>query len=299
MVVGFFSDDGSALYAALLASCGLACVGRFMTVIDGHEIGRPTCGPSMEDAAASRADMSATLARAAVGGQADVAFVAPLGFLHEGGVWTHLDVAVVSGGDPLQARRARRSAGHADGGELASGAKRRNASDCCARRPWLLTFGAGRPHGPAASPKHGLQRRGTEAAARTLPVRVPLPGRSVKAAMDRGLPTLETLRIGILLAATFEVAAAVPDAAAVELATMSDLMSPASHPADQALAGRLSDLADRLVDIERALGTPASPAASNRRDRGMRRIARSCRDAVPELPTASWPTGSASAAGRR
>ncbi|MFC7662355.1 hypothetical protein ACFQWF_05060 [Methylorubrum suomiense] len=73
-----------------------------MTVIDGHEIGRPTCGPSMEDAAASRADMSATLARAAVGGQADVAFVAPLGFLHEGGVWTHLDVAVVSGGDPCK-----------------------------------------------------------------------------------------------------------------------------------------------------------------------------------------------------
>ncbi|WP_238178690.1 hypothetical protein [Methylobacterium dankookense] len=270
-----------------------------MTVIDGQGIGRPTSGPSMEDAAASRADMSAMLARAAAGGQADVAFVAPLGFLHEGGVWTHLDVAVVSGGDPLQAKRARRSAGHAAGGELGAGSKRRDASDRCARRPWLLTFGAGRPHGPAASAKHCLQGRGTEAAARTLPVRVPLPGRSVKAAMDRGLPTLETLRIGILLAATFEVAAADPEAAAVELATMADLMSPASHPTDRALAGRLSDLADRLDDIERALGTPASPTASNRRDRGMRRIARPCRDAVPELPAASWPAGSASAAGRR
>lgn len=300
MVVGFFSDDGSALYAALLASCGLACVNRDMTVIEGTGIGRPSCEPSIKDAAASRTELVAALAAALAGGRGDVAFVAPLDLLHDSGISAHMDIAVVSGGDPLQARRARRSAGYAPSDRLPSATGHGGAAGTIARRPWILTFGAWRRRVRDAPSGSWMLGRDVEPTVRMLPIEIPLPGRSVKAAMERGLPTLETLRIGILLAATLEVAVADPNAATVDPATMVDLMSSAAHPADRALAERLSDLADRLDDIERALEAPASPPPSIRQNRGSqrRRDGRAGRAAVAELPPASWPMSGASARGR-
>lgn len=278
MIVGFFSDDGSALYAALLASCGLACVNRCMPVVE-----RPSCNPSIKDAASSRTELVAALAMARADGRRDVAFVAPLDLLHHDAV-AHLDVAVVSGGDPLQARRAKRAAGYASDDLVVPGTGCRDPG-----KPWSLPFGAWRRHvrgAPVGPWPHG---RSIAPAARTLPVKVPLPGRSVKAAMERGLPTLETLRVGLLLAATLEVAASDREAAAIEPATMADLMSPASHPADQALAERLGELAERLEDIERTLASGTAPSPFIRRGwvGQRRRDGRPGGTAVPEWAQAS------------
>ena len=270
MVVGFFSDDGSALYAALLARCGLACVDRCMTIVEGAGIERPSRGSSIEAAASSRTELVAALAAARADGRRDLAFVAPLDLLHDG-VAAHLDVAVVSGGDPLQSRRARRAAGYASEGRVVPGTEARASTRSFASSPWTLPFGVWRRHVPGAPGRRRPHGCGAAPAARTLPVEVPLPGRSVKAAMERGLPTLEALRVGILLAATLEVAVADPDAATIEPATMADLMSPASRPADQLLAERLGDLADRLEQIERTLASENAPSPVIRRDCAGRR----------------------------
>jgi len=133
-----------------------------------------------------------------------------------------------------------------------------------------------------------------------LPVEIPLPGRSVKAAMERGLPTLEALRIGILLAATLEVAASDPDATTIEPATMADLMFPASHPTDQALAERLTGLADRLEDIERTLADEHGPSSLFPRGwtRQRRRDGRPSRTGVAGWAQEVRPGSDVSACGR-
>ncbi|WP_287034724.1 MULTISPECIES: hypothetical protein [unclassified Methylobacterium] len=300
MVVGFFSDDGSALYAALLVSCGLACVDRGMTVIEGAEIGRPSLEPSIKDSAAIRTELVAALIAARADESRDVAFAAPLDLLHDCSVAAHLDVAVVSGGDPMQARRAERAAGYAAVGRMVPEAGRPEPDRPVSGRPWTLQFGPWRRPVRAARYRTWRQGRGALPAARTLPVEIPLPGRSVKAAMERGLPTLEALRIGILLAATLEVAASDPDATTIEPATMADLMFPASHPTDQALAERLTGLADRLEDIERTLADEHGPSSLFPRGwtRQRRRDGRPSRTGVAGWAQEVRPGSDVSACGR-
>lgn len=292
MVVGFFSDDDSACYAASLVSCGLACADRRMPVIEGQDVGRPSPGPAVADAAPSRTNLVTALAAAIASGERDVAFVAPLDLLHEEGVEPLLDVAVVSGGNPLQTRRAKRSANYVTRGASIRGPATPGAVRHAAGGPWLLPFGARRLRGASMAQGPRPHGQAVEPALRTLPVWVPVPGGSLKAAMERGLPTLEALRVGILLAATLEVAVADPDVASLGPETMAELMSPTSQPADSALAGRLSALADRLDDIERALGGADASCPSTRQARSPRRLGgRPGRLGFPEQVRASWPRG--------
>lgn len=254
MVVGFFSDDASALYASLLTSCGLACVDRCLTVIDAAATGKA-------EGAALGGDAVDALSAARVGERGDAVLVAPLATLRgNADIRDLLDVAVVCGGDPVQARRAVRFASYEAREPRTSATGRASATGPAPGTAWLLPFGEARsrPDGAPADARGGYP---SGPAMRTLPVRVPLHGRPVGLAMGLGLPTLQALRIGILLAATLEAAVAVPDAARLDAATMADLMDVAAPPADRAVALRLSALADRLAEIEQALGAQAAAAS--------------------------------------
>lgn len=287
MVVGFFSDDASGHFAALLTACGLACVGRPLNIVGTDE--PPDASRNRAGPPAAGREGTAALRAAVIGGE-DTAFAAPLALLRDDAVRACLDVAVVSGGDPVQARRAVRSA---DAASLASEASASGPyHGLASKRPWLLGFGVAREVRATLPALQHLRAHRTRPIVRRLPISVPLPGRSVAAAMERGLPTLETLRIGIMLAATLEAAAADRDADAIDAAAMAALMSPAAGAAGD-VGERMGELADRLEGIERALTAQATSQRPASASCTMpRRGGRTTSEPAPRRWAAAWPKAS-------